>query len=249
MGLAISIAPEPVLSLGSIVITNSFLTTLVITCLFFIFAYIFNSKKLVKLPKGRSLQNVMEVIAEIAENFYATIIGKKEARYCFAFLSTLFIFIMISSWFGLLPGVGSIGINTILHGEKEFIPIFRAPTADLNTTIALAIMGVVFIQFQGFRSLRLSYLKKFFNFSNPIHTFVGFLELISEGTKVISFAFRLFGNIFAGEVLLAVMSFLVPFLASIPFLGLEIFVGLVQSLVFVMLVLVFTAGATAQQHH
>lgn len=127
----------------------------------------------------------------------------------------------------------------------KFIPLFRAATADLNTTLALAIVSVFLTQFYGFKFLGLSYLKKFFNFTQgPIFTFVGILELISEFAKIISFAFRLFGNIFAGEVLLAVISYLIPIFAPLPFLGLEIFVGAVQALVFAMLTLVFTNMAT-----
>ena len=127
------------------------------------------------------------------------------------------------------------------------MPLFRGPTADLNTTIALALISVFMIQFYGFKHLGLKYLKKFFNFSNPINAFIGILELISEFSRIISFAFRLFGNIFAGEVLLTVISFLIPFIAPLPFLGLEIFVGFIQALVFTMLSLVFISMATS--HH
>ena len=139
------------------------------------------------------------------------------------------------------------------HGGEEeshevFVPLFRGPTADLNTTLALAIFSVLMIQYYGVKHLGKAYLKKFFDFSNPINTFVGFLELISEFSKIISFSFRLFGNIFAGEVLLTVIAFLVPFIAPLPFLGLEIFVGFVQALVFMMLSLVFISMATTSHH-
>ena len=103
------------------------------------------------------------------------------------------------------------------------------------------------VQVVGFRFVGLRYLTKFFNFSNPLMFFVGILEIISELAKVLSFAFRLFGNIFAGEVLLAVITFLVPLLLPAPFYGLEIFVGFIQALVFAMLTLVFFNMAT--QHH
>lgn len=129
------------------------------------------------------------------------------------------------------------------HGST-FVPIFRAGTADLNTTLALALISVIATQVIGFKYLSFGYFKKFFNFKNPIFFFVGILELISEVAKIISFAFRLFGNIFAGEVLLVVIAFLIPLLAPIPFLGLEIFVGAIQALVFMMLSLVFMSMAT-----
>ncbi|MBP7842378.1 F0F1 ATP synthase subunit A [Candidatus Woesebacteria bacterium] len=132
------------------------------------------------------------------------------------------------------------------HGPK-YIPILRPGTADLNTTMALAIVSILITQVFGVKYLKLGYFKKFINFSNPIMTFVGFLELISEFAKIISFAFRLFGNIFAGEVLLVVMAFLLPVVVPMPFYGLELFVGFIQALVFSMLSLVFFNMAT-QSH-
>lgn len=138
--------------------------------------------------------------------------------------------------------------ETTTHAEsKVFVPYLRAGTADLNTTIALALISFTMIQIFGVQFSQLGYFKKFLNFSSPINFFVSILELISEIGKIISFAFRLFGNVFAGEVLLVVISALVPILVPMPFYGLEIFVGLVQALVFAMLSLVFFNIAT--QHH
>jgi F-type H+-transporting ATPase subunit a len=100
----------------------------------------------------------------------------------------------------------------------------------------------------GFKHLKFGYLKKFFNFKNPINAFVGILEIVSEFAKMVSFSFRLFGNVFAGEVLLVVMTFLVPIIIPVPFYGLEVFVGAVQAGVFAALTLVFLKGATAAHH-
>ena len=133
------------------------------------------------------------------------------------------------------------------HNKGVFVPYLRAGTADLNTTIALALISFSLIQIFGIQAVHLGYFKKFINFSSPIAFYVGILELISEFAKIISFAFRLFGNVFAGEVLLVVISALVPVLIPMPFYGLEIFVGLVQALVFTMLSLVFFNMAT--EHH
>lgn len=132
------------------------------------------------------------------------------------------------------------------HGPK-YIPILRPGTADLNTTLALAIISIFVTQVFGVKYLKLGYFKKFLNFSNPLMFFVGILELVSEFAKIISFAFRLFGNIFAGEVLLVVMAFLLPIIVPMPFYGLELFVGFIQALVFSMLSLVFFNMAT-QSH-
>jgi F-type H+-transporting ATPase subunit a len=157
---------------------------------------------------------------------------------------TFFVFILFSNWIGLLPGFGSIGIREVHNGKSVLIPIFRGSTADLNTTLALATISVVATQIYGFSFLKFSYLKRYFNFESPIMFFTGILELISEFAKIISFSFRLFGNIFAGEVLLAVITFLVPVIAPLPFLGLEVFVGFIQALVFSLLTLVFINTAT-----
>lgn len=125
------------------------------------------------------------------------------------------------------------------HDEPHSVHLLRAGTADLNSTLALALISVISIQLMGYSFLGLSYFKKFINLSNPINAFIGVLEIISELAKIMSFAFRLFGNIFAGEVLLAVISSLVPVIGPIPFFFLELFVGFIQALVFSMLTLVF----------
>lgn len=139
------------------------------------------------------------------------------------------------------------------EGESHFVPLLRAPTADLNVTFALAIVTMFMVQFWGIRALGGSYFRKFFNFSGNgmmrgINGFVGILELISEISRILSFGFRLFGNIFAGEIVLATMAFLGAFLLPLPFYILETFVGFVQALVFTMLALVFFSMATVGHH-
>lgn len=151
------------------------------------------------------------------------------------------------------------GVAAEEEGVK-FVPLLRAPTADLNLTFALAIATMVMVQVWGVRFLGGSYFRKFFNASGPngfmkgINAFVGILELISEVSRILSFGFRLFGNIFAGEIVLATMTFLIAFLVPVPFYLLEVFVGFVQALVFMMLTLVFFQMATIghaehSEHH
>lgn len=139
------------------------------------------------------------------------------------------------------------------HHVPEYgalLPWLRATTTDLNFTIALALVAFVYIQYRGFKANGFrGYMHKFFNFSGFIPAFVGLLELVSEFAKIISFSFRLFGNIFAGTVLVFVMSFLLPWLVPIPFAGLEIFIGFIQALVFALLVIVFSAGAMESHEH
>lgn len=137
------------------------------------------------------------------------------------------------------------GEGSALH---KAVPLMRAATADLNTTLALAIISVVLTQVFGVSHLGLAYFKKFIDFSSPIGFFVGILEMILETAKIVSFAFRLFGNIFAGEVLLAVMTYLVGVLVPAPFYALELFVGFIQGLVFSMLTLLFFNLATKGHH-
>jgi F-type H+-transporting ATPase subunit a len=132
------------------------------------------------------------------------------------------------------------------------VPWLRAPSADLNFTLALAVVTVVLTQYFGVKAQRGHYFKKFFDtsgfkqgaFMGLIGIFVGILELVGELARLLSFSFRLFGNIFAGEVLLLVMAFLVPYIASLPFYGLELFVGFIQAAVFMMLAVVFMSMAT-----
>lgn len=133
--------------------------------------------------------------------------------------------------------------------EHSVVALLRGANADLNMTLALALISVGLTQYFGLRFAGLGYLKKFFNFSSPMGVFVGLLELISEFSKIVSFSFRLFGNIFAGEVLIAVMSFLVPAFLPIPFIGFELFIGALQAYVFAMLSLVFFSMASEEAHH
>ncbi len=138
--------------------------------------------------------------------------------------------------------------KSVEKGKQEglLIPYFRSANTDLNTTLAIAIVAMVLVHFWGFSILGFgSHLSKFINFkSGPVGFFVGILEGISEFARIISFTFRLFGNIFAGEVLLFAMAFLLPLIGIIPFLGLELFVGLIQALIFSVLTLVFASMAT-----
>lgn len=230
--LNISISAEPIFSIGGFDITNSMLVSVVVSLLLIIVA-LAAKNKYHRAHKPRWVLFVQTIV----ESFYEFVasIAPQHANRFFPLVATLFLFILLGSWAGLLPGSESILINTS-HG---LAPILRGATADLNTTLALAIFAMVSVQVYGYKQRGGRYFGKFFDFSNPINFFVGFLEIISEFSRLISFAFRLFGNIFAGEVLLAVIAFLVPLFASLPFLGLEIFVGFIQALVFSTLTLVF----------
>ncbi len=270
-GLHISISAEPIATIGGFAVTNSIFTSLIVSTILILFAIIANSQ-LKQTDKPKGMQNFAEWLVETFQNFIYSVTGNfKKTRLFLPLVTTFFLWIALNNWLGLVPGVGTISVvheqepiaattvNAAYAQELELepeteaephlikVPVFRPGTADLNTTIALAIFSVFATQIFGIQAQSLGYFKKFFNFTNPIMFFVGILELISEFAKIISFAFRLFGNIFAGEVLLVVIAFLVPIIVPMPFYGLELFVGFIQALVFAMLSLVFFNMAT-QSH-
>lgn len=240
MALHISIAAEKVAEIGPLIISNSMLTSMIATALIVAFCYFANAQ-LKSKGKPSRFQMFVEMIVEALYGLCMDIAGSaKKAKEFVPVIASFFIFVIINNWLGLIPGVGTIGFKE----AGEFVPFFRAGTADLNTALSLAIVSVVLTQAYGIKHLGVSYFKKYINFSSPIMFFVGVLETILEFAKIMSFAFRLFGNIFAGEVLLAVMMSLVPLIVPMPFYGLEIFVGFIQALVFSMLSLVFFNLAT-----
>lgn len=238
----ISITAEEVAKVGSLHITNSVLTTSTVVLLLSLVA-ILGTRNLKAVPKG--FQNVAEFGIESLLKLTTNITkDEKFSRQIFPIIATFFIFILFNNWFGLIPGVGTVGFHEVKEGHEAFVPLFRAGTADLNTTLLLGVIVVILTQIFGIAALgAVKYGKKFINFSSPVNFFVGILELISEVVRIIAFAFRLFGNVFAGEVLLVVMSALVPYILPAPFYGLEIFVGFIQALVFTMLALVFFSMA------
>jgi len=144
---------------------------------------------------------------------------------------TFFLYLIVANWLGLLPGFSTI----LYHGQ----PLFRGMNSDLNMTLSLAIISAVLTHFFAIKYLGIKdYLKRWVSL-NPIFLFVGLLEIVSEFTKIISLSFRLFGNIFAGEVVLTTISAIFAFIVPLPFYFLEIIVGFVQAAVFMMLSLVF----------
>ncbi|MCL5025046.1 MAG: F0F1 ATP synthase subunit A [Chloroflexi bacterium] len=213
------------------------------------------SRNMSMVPTG--LQNLVEWAIELIVGQVEAIAGPRRGRILLPLVGTFFLFILINNWSGLLPGYGTILIagpapaGEHAAGGIELLPLFRSADTDLNTTLGLAIVSVLATQYYGFRFLGLSYLKRYLNFSGHgamrgVNVFVGLLEIVSELAKFISLSFRLFGNIFAGEVLLGVISFLITFVAVLPFFALEIFVGLLQAYVFAVLTLIFTVIAAAE---
>jgi F-type H+-transporting ATPase subunit a len=236
--LNISLVAENVFRIGFLQVTNALLLSFLVLVLISVLAIILKSK-LTMVPG--ILQNVAEVVLEGALGLMVSVLGsRKEAEKYLPLAFTIFIFILVSNWFGLIPGVGSV---TIGHGAAA-VPLLRSPASDLNFTLALALIAVTMVNVFAVSIVGLrARAAVFFNFASPIKFFVGILELLSEFARIISFTFRLFGNVFAGEVLLAIMALLVPYLVPLPFMFLEVFVGFIQAFIFGMLTLIFVALA------
>jgi F-type H+-transporting ATPase subunit a len=254
----ISIAAEPItrLRLGdfSLVMTNSMISFLLI-CVVLCGTGIVLGLRIKSSGKTGKAQAFIEMLYQTIEGIVTDNLGSKEkARPYIGLAITMSAVIAVGSWFGLIPGV----LHVVSRAGTEEYPIFRAPTTDLNFTLALSVIAWLVIQFAGVRALGLfGYIGKFINFSHgPMNTAVGFLELISEVSRLVSFSFRLFGNIFAGEVLIIVLialtrmheSFIgVPIPALVVLM--ETFVALIQAYVFVSLMSVFISTATEPAHH
>ncbi|MCH8048838.1 F0F1 ATP synthase subunit A, partial [Patescibacteria group bacterium] len=197
-------------------------------------------------------QGVIEVIVDGILSFMTQTLGSYEqAKKFFPLVATIFLFILLNNWIGVLPGTGSIGFFGMEHGEKTFVPFFRSANSDLNMTFALALISMGAIHLFGILKFgHWGHLSKFLILNKgPVYFFVGLLEGVGEFAKVLSFSFRLFGNIFAGEVLLVIVMALVPLLAPFPFLLLEFFVGFIQALVFAMLTMIFLKMSTLEVEH
>ena len=242
----ISIKAETLFTVFGFPVTNSYVASLVGIGLFLLVGVYYSAQ--VRKTEKSSLFYVIHICVKALYDLFGQIVGANN-DYFFPLLGGFFIYILIQNWFGLIPGVGSVMVQVQEHGILASIPLLRGSDADLNGTLALAIISVFFIQYFGIQFLGFfGYVSKFINIKGPIEFFIGFLDIISEISKIISFAFRLFGNIFAGEVLMTIVAFLVPVLASFPFLLLELFVGVIQALVFAMLTAVFIQIAI-QKHH
>lgn len=236
----ISLKAQQLFSIGGFNITNGLLMTLIASLVLIAFSIILRSK--IRMVPGK-LQGAVEMGVEGLLGLMESTLGSMEkAEKYFPLVATIFIFILTSNLLGIFPGVGSLQFHSVT-GE---VPLFRSPAADLNFTLAFAIISVILTNIIGMASVgAFKHLGKFFNFKGPIDFFIGILELISELAKIISLSFRLFGNVFAGEVLLTIIFFLVPYFIPLPFLFLELFVGLIQAFIFAMITLVSISLHTA----
>lgn len=237
----VSFAAEPIFKVGFFTVTNTILDTLLVDALLIIgITYIYKHIS----PVPGKIQNMTEMVITGLYGLTESVAGKNTSN-IFPYFAGFFIFIVAANWTGLIPGFSTIGF---FNSEHEIVPLFRPATSDLNTTLGLALVSAVATHALSLKTLGIKeYLSRYISI-NPIFLFVGLLEIISELTKVISLSFRLFGNIYAGEVVLGTVSKLFAFVFPLPFLGLEIIVGLIQATVFAMLTMAFMAILTTPHH-
>ncbi len=263
-----------IFNLFGLPITNTLFCTWITIILLVILAY-FGTRRRDLIPSG--FQNFVEWGVESILRLVQSVVGEKKGRQFFPLVATFFFFILFANLFDVLPGVDTIGwVNVsaiqaahlsvpsgpivFLFGNlsNKLVPWFRPPTSDLNLTFSMALVSVVVTQVFGFTYLGARvHLGKYFQFKalfthgvqGPIEFFVGIIELITELSRLLSFAFRLFGNIFAGSAVLALFAFLIPALGDVIFIPLELFVAFVQALIFALLTLVFLQMATTSHEH
>jgi F-type H+-transporting ATPase subunit a len=240
----------------------SWLTVIVLVVVFFV------CTRKMKLIPGR-LQNLAEMAVEALLGFVRSVAGEKHAKLLFPAVATIFIYVITNAYLALLPFFGTIVVG---GHEGAAVPLFRSANTDINVPLSIALASFVFIEFWGIKSLGAShYLGGFFNLGQLgrgvkelfkgkirpaitniafgfINLGVGMLEVFSHLIRVMSFTFRLFGNMTAGEILLLVSAFLIPFIFTIPFYGLELLIGFIQALIFAGLTLVFGTIAVAPMH-
>lgn len=254
----ISVAAEPIFTIAGFSVTNSIINGWIVIVVFLIIGLMVRNRASLT-PRG--FLNFIDYLIEMLLVKAEEVVGDQErTRKFFPICASLFFFILVSNWMGLLPGIGSIGVWQVHHGEEVLVPLFRPPTSDLNFTLAIAVFAVAATHILGMLGLGfMVYASRFINLRGIIlaikhgpmavivavvEFFVGLLEIVSEFAKIMSLSLRLFGNIFAGEVLLTVIYGLASFVVPLPFMFLELLVGVVQATVFALLTLVFMKSMT-----
>lgn len=243
-GIHVVLKAEEIFSIAGFPVTNSLIMTWITLALLLGFGFLVRNQ--LKMIPGK-LQVAVEILFSGVLNYMAeTLESEKLARRFFPLVMSIFLFVLVANQLAFLPGVGSLGID---NGHGGLTPLLRAPAADLNMTLALAIIAFLTIEITGVVILGFfKYAGKYVNFSSPVNFVVGIIELLSNVGRLISFSFRLFGNVFAGEVMIAVAMFFVAYLLPVPLMAFEVFVGFIQAVVFAMLTLFFIKLAIMDPH-
>ena len=250
-GIHIALAPHILFEVAGFPITSSMVAAWV-TIIVLVAAAFFIGRNM-KLVPGKVQAAVEGVFGFFLAYMEEVLEDKVLARRYFPLVMTIFLYILCTNLFGLLPIIGSVGITKMVHGVPEFIPYVYPSNTDLNMTLALAVVAFIVIEFAGIAALGFfKYFSKFVNFKSPIGFVVGLIELVSEVARLVTFSFRLFGNIFAGKVLILVALFFLPYLLPVPLMAYEVFVAFIQAAVFALLTLFFIKIAVtdhAEDHH
>lgn len=246
-GIHIALSPEVIFQFWGIPVTNTLVTSWAVMVVLIVLAFLVGRN--LKLIPGK-----IQILFETAFGFVLdymeeTLENKKLAERLFPLLATIFLFIFTANLLEFTPGIGSVGFFAEKHGTAEFLPLFRSVNTDLNMTLAMAIIAFFIIEISGIAAIGfLKYAGKFVNFKSVAGFVMGVIETFSEVARLVSFSFRLFGNIFAGEVLILVIAFFVPAFLPVPLMIFEVFVGFVQAAIFTVLTLYFVKIAIAEPH-
>lgn len=253
---------EPIFHIGNFPVTNAYINSTLAVLFFFVIGFLLR-KRTDEIPHG--FQNAAEGVLEFILVYVDQVTkDRKRSMQFLPIVGGLFLFILVSNWMGLLPGIGSVGRWLVMHGEVELVPIFRPANTDLNMTLAMAVFAVAASHILGIMAIGFfKYANKFIKLGDLVRGFrkggtnimvaviefcVGIIEIFSEVAKIVSLSLRLFGNVFAGEVLLTVLAGLIAYFVPLPFMLLELLVGLIQAVVFSMLTLVYLTMAVAPVH-
>lgn len=256
----IAVPADTLFHIGPLPVTNTLLLTWI--TILVILGLCYFALRRPKIVPG-FLQNLVEWATELMLNLCEEVAGKENGRRFFPWVATIFFFVLFANWWEVIPGIETIGTKEpgatacfagifLCGSDSNHITAWlRPPSTDLNLTIAIAVVSVVVTQIYGFKQLgAFSHITKYLNYrEGPMGIVIGLLEAVLEAVRIISFSFRLFGNLFAGDVLLLVMAFLVPVLGPTAFYFLEVFVGFIQAFVFAMLTLVFMSLAVTPHEH
>lgn len=243
-GIHVALKPYIVGEVFGVPITATLITTWLTMLILIVGAY-FVSRKPALIPS--KVQSIAELVVGGVYDYMSDVLeSRKLALKYFPVVVTIFIFVLALNWVGLLPGVTAVGLT---DEKGYFTPLLYPANTDLNITIAFAIVAFLTIEIAGMVALgTFKYIGKFINFHSPLAFIIGLIELISEIARLVSFSFRLFGNIFAGKTLLVVVMFFVPYIAPVPLYAFELFVGFIQAFVFAVLTLFFIKLAVAEPH-
>lgn len=266
-----TLASEIMFYVGTFPVTNTYINSTITVLLFGIFGFFLNlsmKKYYSKESAPKGLLNFFEAVLETIMGYFDQVTGNREKTIKFLpIVGSLFFFILVSNWMAFLPGTGSIGLWQFHNGQMQIVPLLRPANTDLNTTAAMAVLAVTSSHILGIAIIGFfKYINKFIKLGdlyiavkslNPvkilvvvIEFFVGFIEIFSEIAKMVSLSLRLYGNIFAGEILLTVIASLIAgygaFAIPLPFMALELIVGVIQATVFAMLTLVYLNIATQE---